>query len=207
VAIALRPPVELLHLWRVDPQHRQAPGLPALNQRAPRDSRRFQGHGREPAGRQPVGSGFPVDGRRATAAHRLRSITGRPGDIMGVGAHVDTRCVPVNGGQLGWQSRLGAPLWRLTVDHRGLHAPRRDRQGQGGRERRRCRTLPHGIRAAPVTTAVATGARDHPHTRAHRTMVPTASHGPLPWRASIAGGAPVPSRCTAAQRHKHPHKA
>jgi hypothetical protein len=112
------------------------------------------------------------------------------------------RLTAANGGK----SRLGATLWLLTVGHRCLHDQRGDRQWPWGRERRRCSPLPHGIRALPVTTDVATGSRDHPQQRAHRTIVPTASHGPLPWREYTAGCALVPSRGTAAPRHKHPHK-
>jgi hypothetical protein len=78
--------------------------------------------------------------------------------------------------------------------------------GGRGRVRWDCRTLPSGSKAAPVTTDVATRSRNHPHTRAHSTIAPAASHGPLPWREYTAGCPPVPSRCTAAQRHNHPHK-
>jgi hypothetical protein len=84
--------------------------------------------------------------------------------------------------------------------HRG-HCPR-----QWARQRRRCRTLPHGIRSTPVPTGVAPGSRDHPHQRAHPTRASTASHGPLPPPAHATACAPVPCRGTAAQWPNHPHK-
>jgi hypothetical protein len=81
------------------------------------------------------------------------------------------------------------------------HQPR-----QGVQERRHGRTLPNGSRSTPVTTGVATSARDPPQTRAHRTIASTASHGPPPPAEQTTRGGPVPSRGTAAQGHQHPHK-
>jgi hypothetical protein len=204
--IALGPSLDLRHLVRIDQQHRKAPALEALTQRDPIAPRRFQGHARDSAGHSPVGHGFSVDGIRAKAAHWLGVVTGGHRHIMRCSPHVDTCRVQVDGGQWGWQSRRGATLWRLPVGHRCLHAHRGDRPWPWGRERRSCSPLPNGIRAWPLTTDVATGSRDQPHQRAHSTSGPTASHGPRPWRQYTAGCAPVPSRCTAAQRHKHPHK-
>jgi hypothetical protein len=122
--------------------------------------------------------------RRSHTSYPIRVSRTTPAFHASFSPHVDPCRVQVDGGQLGWKSRLGATLWLLTVGHRCLHEHRGDRQWQWGRERRSCSTLPHGIRALPVTTGVATGSRDHPHQRAHRTMVPTASHGPLPRRES-----------------------
>jgi hypothetical protein len=67
-----------------------------------------------------------------------------------------------------------------ALGHGRLRHHREHRQQQWVRERRNCSTLPHGIRSMPVTTGVATSARDQPQKRAHRTMASTASHGPLP---------------------------
>jgi hypothetical protein len=56
--IALGPPFDLLHLWRIDQEHLEAPGLLELKQRDPIHPGRFQGYGREPAHGQPVSQGL-----------------------------------------------------------------------------------------------------------------------------------------------------
>jgi hypothetical protein len=137
VPSALGPSLALLHRWRIDPPHLNAAGLQELTPRAPGDPGRFQGHGRDPARRSPVGPALSGDGVRANAAHRLGIITGGPRDIIGLGPPVETGRVPVDGGPWGWKSRLGATLWRLTVGPRGLHAQLGDRPWPWGRERRR----------------------------------------------------------------------
>jgi len=182
VDLALGPPLALLHRWRIAQQPLKAPRRQELTQRDPRDPGRFQGHGRDAARRQPVGQRLSVNRVRAKAAHRRGLVTGGYRHIMGFGPSVDARRVPGDGGQLGGESRRGARRLRLAGSHGRLRHPREHGQRQWGRERRRGRTLPHGIRAMPVTTGVATGSRDHPPSRAHRPMAPTASHGPRPRR-------------------------
>jgi hypothetical protein len=54
VDIVLGPPLDLLHVLRIDQQHLKAPALQELTQRDPLDPGRFQGHGRDPARGQPV---------------------------------------------------------------------------------------------------------------------------------------------------------
>jgi hypothetical protein len=176
----LRPPRDLLHRWRIDQPHLNAPARQELKPRTPRDPSRFQGHGRDPARGPPVGQALSIDRVRATAAHRLGVVTGGHRHNMRFGPHVNACGPQVDGGQLGWERGLGARRLRRAVGHGRLRQHRAPRERQWGQERRRCSPLPHGIRSRPVTTGVATGSRDQPHQRAHRTIGPTASHGPLP---------------------------
>jgi hypothetical protein len=182
VPITRGPPLDRRHLGRLDPQPRNAPALQERTQREPIAPGRGQGHGRAPARRSPVGQRLSGNRVCAKAAPRLGIVTGRHRHSMCVGPHVDARRVPGDGGQVGWERGLGARLLRLAGSHGRLRHHREHRPRQWGRERRRGRTLPHGIRAMPVPTGAATGSRDHPHQRAHRTLVPTASHGPRPRR-------------------------
>jgi len=210
VDIARGPPVDLLHLWRIDQEHLAATGLQELNQRDPVDPGRFQGDGRDPARGQPVGQGLSVDRGRTTAAPRLGIVTRGNRHVVRFRPHVDPRRMQVDGGSWGWAGGLRARMLRLASGHGGLRPPRGHRSRQWGRERRSCSPLPNGIRSTPVTTGVATGvatgSRDPPHQRAHRTIASTASHGPRPPPEETTGCAPVPCRCMAAQRPNHPHK-
>jgi hypothetical protein len=118
-------------------QHLKAPGLQKFTQREPIDPGRFQGHRRDPARGQPVGQALSVNRVRAKAAHRLGLVTGGHRHIMRFSPHVEARRMPDDGGQLGWESGLGARLWLLAVSPGRLRQHKGHRQRQWGRERRR----------------------------------------------------------------------
>jgi hypothetical protein len=115
----LGPPRALRPRWRIDQEHRHAPGLQALTPRAPLDPGRFQGDGRDPARGQPVGHARDVDRVRATAAHRLGIVTGGHRPLRRFGPHVETRRVPVDGGQwggrAGWERGCCGWRWALVA--------------------------------------------------------------------------------------------
>jgi hypothetical protein len=179
VDITVGPPPDLPYLWRVDPQHLEPPARQSLNEGDPRDPRRFQGDGGDTTPGQPVGHGCSVDRVRPKAAHRLRIVTRGHRPIMRFGPHVDARGVSIDGSELGWESRLRASQRWLPLSHDDRHYHRGQSQGQWARERPSSRTLPHGIRPAPVTTGVATSSQDQPHQRAHSTNASPASYNPL----------------------------
>jgi hypothetical protein len=107
VPIALGASLELLPRWRIDQQHFKAATLSELKPLDPTDPSRFQGHGRDPACRQPVGPGFSVDCIRAKAAHWLGIVTGGNCHIMRFSPYVDTCRVQGDGdpwgGSAGWE--------------------------------------------------------------------------------------------------------
>ena len=203
--VACGPPLALLPLVRLAPPHRNTPARHALTPREPSAPGRCQGAGGAPARGQPGSHARSGARRRATAAPRLGRVTGGHRHTRRCGAHSAARRRPVDGGPLGGPRGRGARRWRLPPGHGALRHHRASPPWQWGRERRRCRTLPHGIRSRPVPTGVAPDSRDHPHPRAQSPRAPTASHGPLPACESTAVCTPGPGRCTAAQRHNHPH--
>jgi hypothetical protein len=137
VAIALGPPRALLHLWRSDQQPRKVPGLQERKEGAPIAPSRCQRHGRDPTRRPPVGHALSGNRVRATAAHRLRSVTGGNRHLRRVGPHVDARRGQGDGGPLRGESRLSARMWLLAVGPGRLRQQRGHRPRQGVRERRR----------------------------------------------------------------------
>ena len=114
---ALGPPVDLLHLVRIDQEHLEATGLQELNQRDPVDPGRFQGNSRDPARGQPVGQGLSVDRVRTKAAHRLGIVTQGNRHVVRFRPHVAPRRMQVDGGSWGWEGGLRARLLRLASSH------------------------------------------------------------------------------------------
>ena len=109
-------PRDVLHMPRVDQQHREAARVAQLEQRDPVHAGGFHRDGVDAALGEPVGQALQLSGEAAELAHRLVIAIGRHGHEVAGAADVDAGRVGVGQGQ-----RRGPGGTAIALRHGVLH--------------------------------------------------------------------------------------